>query len=96
MNVSERLFESMMRVSPEDAKALTLDEMESLGVGLFDPVYTEARENKRAVKLGMTKQQFLTKKRETADECGRIDIIINQGDTRNDCWKRKFPGYFGE
>ncbi len=98
MNVSESLFDMMMRVAPEDSKALTLEEMDSLGLGFFDPVYVETRENNRASKLGMTKQQFLKKKVSTAAKCGRIDTIIPStiSEDRAACWNREFPGYFGE
>lgn len=98
MNVSESLFEMMMRVAPEDAKALTLEQMDSLGLGTFDPVYVETRENTRAAKLGITKQQFLKKKVSTAAKCGRIDVFFSSkdGDGRAECWNREFPGYFGE
>lgn len=96
MNVSESLFDMMMRVSPEDSTALTLEEMDSLGLGFFDPVYLETRENNRAAKLGMTKQQFLKKKISAAATCGRIDIPSKEANERGACWNREFPGYFGE
>lgn len=98
MNTSESLFEMMMRVSPEDAKPLTLSEMESLGLGFFDPIYVETRENSRAVKLGMTKQDFLRKKVATATKCGRIDVLVSSSKSEilSACWNREFPGYFGE
>jgi hypothetical protein len=96
MNVSEALVEKMMAVSPEDARPLTIEEMQSLGLGYFDPVYVETRENSRAVKLGMTKRQFLEKKRTTAAICGRIDVPSSNGAEIGRCWTREFPGYWGE
>ncbi len=98
MNVSEALWDRMLQVGPEYAEPLSLKEMTTLGLGLWDPVYVETRENNRARDLRMTKRAFLQKKLETARKCGRIDVPISneESDTVSGCWKIEFPGYFGE
>lgn len=95
MNVSEVLFDRMMLIQPEDAEPLTMAEMESMGMGLRDPVYTEYMDNKRAVAWKIEKKDWLSKKKLTKSKCGDIDGIIPEGDNGAifNCWRAIFPEY---
>ena len=95
MNVSESLFDRMMRIRPEDAETLTLEEMENLGMGMRDPVYSEYLDNKRASAWKIGKAEWLKRKRSTRNRCGDIDGIIPEGDNgkMRSCWNEVFPQY---
>ena len=97
MNVSESLYDRMMRIPPEDAVALTLDDLEGLSLGLYDQVYLEYLDNKHASELRMSKQDFLRKKKLAADRCGPLmGYVTDEGgaDAKVRCWKSAFPEYF--
>ena len=100
MNVREALFEEMMRVPPEEARALALDEQYQLSLGLTDPVYAEYRDARQARAAGISKTQFLARKRATAELCGGgiydEPVPSDESETRLACWKRHFPDYVGE
>lgn len=94
MNVNPGLLDEMMRVPPEQSRALGLKEMERYGMGLFDPVYVEYMDNASARKHGLTKEQFLARKREATTKCGgTLEEIIpeRQLQAREACWRSYFP-----
>lgn len=95
MNVSESLFDRMMLIAPEDAETLTMVEMTKLGIGLMDPVYVEYLDNKKANAWGITKTEWLRKKRAVKAQCGDIDGVIPEGDNgkMDSCWNNNFPEY---
>ncbi len=45
-----------MTIPPEAAVALTLDEMNNLGLGILDQVHSEYIENKKAARVGMSRR----------------------------------------
>lgn len=97
VNVQEGLFDRMMTISPEKAIALPLEDMDALGMGLLDQVYSEFVENRRTARLGMTKKEFLEKKEQTAQYCGPLYgavVPTNEVELRRRCWQQRFPGYF--
>lgn len=96
VNVNEGLFDRIMTIPPEKAHALSYEEMEPLGLGYKDQVHTEFVENRQAARAGMTKREFLSKKEQTAQRCGRIDGIIPSSEikSRLRCWEQSFPEYF--
>lgn len=99
VNVSESLFDRMMTIPPEKSVSLTLDEMDALGLGFNDQVFMEFLDNQRAASAGMTKHNWLAKKKETADACGALEgaMIPNEEmETRLACWRRLFPQYFAK
>lgn len=95
MNVNEALYDRMMRISPENAEKLTLEDMDSLGMGNFDPVYDETLNNRKAAQLGMSKQDFLRAKARVSAICGSISGIFSSDTVllKLACWRREFPGY---
>ncbi len=96
MNVKEDLFDQMMRIAPEDAEVLTLEHMESIGLGLEDPVYLEHIDNKRAQDRGFSKTEWLSRKKHARGLCGDIDGRMTREVhvSRKACWDRVFPEYF--
>lgn len=96
VNVNDGLFDRMMTIPPEKARALSHEEMEALGLGYNDQVYTEFVENRRAASAGITKKAFLLKKEQTAQRCGPIDGMIpsREIESRMRCWQQSFPEYF--
>lgn len=93
MNVSAELYERMSRVSPQDAEALGVKELEKLGLGINDPVYIEYIDNRKAAAAGMAKTDYLAKKALTTKVCGDIDGVIDEHDIDRviGCWKLMFP-----
>jgi hypothetical protein len=95
MNVSETLYERMMLIPPERAEKLTLEDMDRLGMGGSDPVYAETLENRKAARLGLSKQDFLRAKARASAVCGSLDGVHQEASLPSlmQCWKREFPGY---
>jgi len=93
MNVSPALFDHMMRIAPEDMKDLTLDELESYGLGLDDPVHQEHARSSEARALGMSRAEYAVKMRATIERCGDIHRPADKDVMRNivSCWKREWP-----
>jgi len=85
VNVSESLFDRMMLIAPEDAVPLTLDEMKALGLGFNDQVWLEYLDNKKAARAGMTKQDWLAKKRQTIEICGDIMGVADNSEQLRAC-----------
>ena len=97
VNVSDTLFDRMMTIPPEEAVALTLDEMNNLGLGILDQVHSEYIENKKAARVGMSREAWLSKKQRTIDACGPITgvpVPSEEVASRRACWDRLFPEYF--
>lgn len=96
VNVNEGLFDRMMTIPPEKAQAVSLEEMDTLGLGFVDQVHSEFLENKRAAKAGMTKREFLRKKERTAQYCGALvgeAILEREVELRQRCWQQRFPEF---
>jgi len=96
VNVSERLFDLMMKVPPQQLEGLTIEEMTDLGMGMRDPVYYEYLDNKKAAKSGFSKREWLQSTLAAKQKCGDIDAIIPSDKTGEIilCWKKDFPQFF--
>lgn len=96
VNVSESLFDRMIKIAPEVSISLTLEELENYGLGFRDPVYLEYIDNKRAASAGMTKKDWLLKKQKTKRVCGDIQAPVDTSETesRKACWDKEFPEFF--
>ena len=96
VNVNEGLFDRMMTISPEKALPLSLKDMDALGMGLQDQVYSEFADNRRAAQAGMTRKEFLEKNKQTEQYCGAFSGIVptNEIESRRRCWQQRFPEYF--
>lgn len=96
MNVKEELFDRMMRISPEDVVPISLEYMESIGMGLNDPVHAEFEDSIRAQERGFSKRDWLSRKKAAKTQCGEIDGTMTREvfDQRRACWSRVFPEFF--
>lgn len=74
VNVKENLYEAMMSVPPQQSRDLTLEELDALGMGTFDPVYQEYLDNKAASEYGLSKQEWMSLQRHADRMCGSDGI----------------------
>lgn len=91
VNVDEALFSRMMRIAPEDVVALTLDELEELGLGQTDAVYQHHLDKKEAARRGMSIQRFLEAKKRLKVECGDPNKAMQPADAARvfACWDKQ-------
>ena len=69
MNVSDRLADDMMTVSPETVRFLSTTELANYGLGLIDPVTKETRDLNEARKLGLDRQEYMRRKARSETLC---------------------------
>lgn len=70
MNITESLYDSMKLIPPEEIKILTDSELEEFGLSQKDPVFSELGDNAEARLAGISKNEFLVRKR-LSEECKR-------------------------
>ncbi len=58
MNISRRLIDDMLTVSPENIRWLSAEDRQGYGLGLLDPVYEEAAALDGAKKYGITPGEY--------------------------------------
>lgn len=73
MNVSERLADDMMNVRPERMRFLTLQELDGYGLGLIDPIFQESRDLQGMKKYGLTRLEYMRRRRAAEDQCREAD-----------------------
>lgn len=62
VGVSADLWNAMMKVPPETARPLSIEEIERFGLLGNDPAYDDAMDSRLAKRLGITKQEYLRRK----------------------------------
>jgi len=77
MNVSTRLYADMMVIPPEQLKILSLDELSSYGLAENDPFFDEADAMKKAVGLGISRQELARRKALSDQVCNYKQCNIN-------------------
>lgn len=95
MNVSERLYQMMVEIPPQELRTLNLEEMDELGLRFRDPVWQEHLDNRTAQTLRLSKQKLLTEKARAKSLCGDIDAVLPKETSAQivSCWRREFPGF---
>jgi hypothetical protein len=93
INVSESLFDRMIRISPDRSETLSLEDLEGLGIGFRDPIYENHIDQLMARRNGLTLTEWLALKVRLRLECGDIDRPVDQDTSRRrgDCWNRMLP-----
>lgn len=91
MNVPRKIVDDMMAVPSDSIKMLNVDELFHLGVLPVDPYEMESREIAEAKQLGITRVEYLGRKRLVRQKCypGRSDnpYLANLFDVFDDCYK---------
>jgi len=85
MNASERLLEAMIRIPPERVRILAGSEVGDFGLAGIDPVEEEMIDSNLAAKYGLTRREYLKRKRHAEDVCRQYR---NDDDTSYVCQKR--------
>ena len=62
MNVSEKLYFDMNRISPENLKILSKDDLIGYGLGTTDPNYEDAENAELAKKIGVSTSELIMRK----------------------------------
>lgn len=80
MNISEALFDAMMRISPDEIKPLSTDELTRYGLNHDDPEYEDARNVTAANRIGISVQEYLARTARAHEICNRPPINYSQDD----------------
>ncbi len=72
MNISNSLYDAMIRVPPERIKILSDSEMSQFGLNQDDPVEEEISDSYSARKYGLTKMEYLARKQEVKQTCENL------------------------
>lgn len=76
MNVSKRLFEDMMRVSPSDVKFLSQDELVAYGLWGDDPYIEEADAMRKASDIGISRKELAAREAIAFAACQGADSDV--------------------
>lgn len=69
MNLPSALYEAMVRTPPEDMRYLSDREVAAFGLDAADPVEQEVSNSYHAGKYGLTKQEYLARKKAVYESC---------------------------
>jgi hypothetical protein len=69
MNIHESLLDAMNTVPPERVRYLSSEDLRSFGLVEIDPVEGELQDSRMAVKIGISKQEYLRRKALAEDVC---------------------------
>ncbi len=82
MNISELLYDAMLRVSPGEIEILSRKELEQYGLGINDPYWDDAQDTIEATKYGLSKRKYFEKRAQARKICseaiGAHKITIDQ------------------
>lgn len=70
MNVSATLFERMQTIPSNEQRQLKFDELQELGLGMWDPAYQDFRVGQFAAKYGVSKTTYLARFNSISGKCG--------------------------
>ena len=72
MNVSDTLYDAMLRVPPETIRVLSQDELMSFGLQGMDPVQQELLDSGEAQRYGVSRSEYLRRKSLSTQVCDRV------------------------
>lgn len=72
VNVDTRLWDSMIRISPENVKILTASELSDFGLKGQDPISAELEDSREAKHYGVSKTEYLRRKGAVFARCNPI------------------------
>jgi hypothetical protein len=72
MNIPDALFDAMVRIPAENMRVLSFYELEQFGLYGSDPVQAEIEDAREARKYGLSRQDYLARKRFADDKCRRL------------------------
>jgi len=81
INVSTRLYEDSLFISPNKIKILSSNEMQTYGLNVDDPYYEEALDSSTAKYYGVSKKEYMERGPLANKECGIDGSIDNQPDS---------------
>lgn len=88
MNLSEKLFEAMVQVPPEQVRILSRKESADFGLTGVDAVEQEVRDAALAAVYGISKREYLSRKRQVDEVCPLPDQLEEPSPRqREDRWQ---------
>lgn len=77
-SVSERLWDDMVKIPPENIKFLTHADLASYGLIGTDPAYADFEDSKAAARYGISKQEYLRRKSTIGENCKSNDFPLTR------------------
>lgn len=74
VNISTSLYDDMLRISPDEARALSASDLEKYGLSADDPYEDEANDVKEAKRLGVSRQEYGRRKTRSRTVCKSDDL----------------------
>jgi hypothetical protein len=84
MNISIRLYEDSLFISPDNIKILSSQEMQIYGLNVNDPFTEEANAVKKANELGISRMEYAKRKNRVKSEC----VIDRMADPDSEEWAK--------
>ncbi len=72
MNMSDALFEAMVRIPPEKMRILTNQEISEFRLDQTDPALQEVADTDEAMRWNLTKREYLARKERVSRTCDRL------------------------
>lgn len=91
MNLSGELYEAMVRISPEQIRILSDNELSAYGLNRIDPVQDDYYDTVGAGSYGITKQEYLARKYKKDTVCERF-VQAGDQDAFQECSERVMSG----
>jgi hypothetical protein len=86
MNLPAALFDAMMRVPPQNIRRLSLSELSSFGLLGTDPVEQEVEDTEKAQRLGISRQELLSRKSRAEQVCDKyLNMPFSKGENYFTC-----------
>jgi len=85
MNISQSLYHDMVRISPQNIKILSNDDLLKYGLGSSDPLVEDAENAKKAKELGISTSDLLKRKNALKANCKRTENVTTE--SLNKCYE---------
>jgi len=93
--VSDRLWDDMIQIPPEEMKLLTTDELRAYGLLGDDPAYADFEDAEKAKHLGISKQEYLKRKHQMmilCDDNRNVVMADHTGEALHSCRNEVLEG----
>lgn len=93
MNIQPKLYDDMIYISPENIKILSINELQSYGLGVNDPYIEEATSASYAKQLGISRQELAGRMAYADQICKPYNNKDSIDNAYSNCYKNILEGW---
>lgn len=93
MNIQPKLYDDMIYISPENIKMLSINELQSYGLGVNDPYIEEATSASYAKQLGISRQELARRMAYADHICKPYNNKDSSDNAYSNCYKNILEGW---